>query len=248
MPSDSETITDSTICVNILMNLLFSGSFLIYYIYSYVVMIADERDSVIGKVFLSYIVSCGIYTLIVFIDIVQKAQYTGCVMRKNIWRKIRWVNRFPLSILKLSELLSYITGLWIASVSDHCVASKDACHSMQIITVFIMILPVILGFAVIMLLLCAVIIGSCKLFAMLFAMLFNTDIVLCAVELLRQRWVCKLPLEKSPPTVDGERVLTQPHNNPRLYRICQEYGCCLPGVQGYGETVAKYRTNDTGYA
>lgn len=144
-------VTKRLILFQIAKVLILKCSFLSYYIFSYVDMKSGERTSTLGKVFLAYILCCSIGLFISVLDITQRSTYIGCRITKALWKRVRWVNRFPISILKLHVCGVLITGYWIASATlpvedGTCgVTSFHACKSMKIITVSVMFITFVLG-------------------------------------------------------------------------------------------------------
>ena len=136
---------------------LVGSAFLTYYLYSYATMTHDERSSNMGNVFLSYLIGAGLMILIDIIDNIQMARLIGTTLDAKRWKKIRWVNRTPiLSLLKLGAFPVIVCGLWITAktipFNSQCFQSDDACNSLRIISISVLIVSAILLFLLLVLL------------------------------------------------------------------------------------------------
>ena len=154
MPQDKLIkITTGGIIYDIIKLFVFNYSFLTYYLYSYITLPDDIQDHYISKLFLTFIINAFILSLIPIIEIRYKIKYNNKTISETIWNKILPFNRFPLSFLKFGYIVAIIMGAWICSIfiplgKNDCAIYgnyNNACKSMQIISVIMMILFTFIG-------------------------------------------------------------------------------------------------------
>jgi hypothetical protein len=96
--------------------------------------------------FITHTAGSGINVIIIMLDMLQSAMYVGSEISDDIWRTIKWTNKYPCKLLRFGQATWIISSIWITSTSldfEKCAGRPSGvqlCFAKQVVSVITLVM------------------------------------------------------------------------------------------------------------